>query len=68
MLIDDRHQAIIWTNAGILSIGPLKTHFGEALNQNVAVFIDEKAFGHFVSVSMYSPSKSSKFEPTLDTC
>ena len=26
-----RHQAIIWTNAGILSIGPLGTNFGEIL-------------------------------------
>ena len=24
-----RHQAIIWTNAGILSIGPLATKFSE---------------------------------------
>ena len=26
-----RHQAIIWTNAGILSIGPLETNFSENL-------------------------------------
>ena len=26
-----RHQAIIWTNAGILSIGPLGTNFNEIL-------------------------------------
>ena len=26
-----RHQAIIWTNAGILLIGPLGTNFGEIL-------------------------------------
>ena len=26
-----RHQAIIWTNAGILSIGPLGTNFREIL-------------------------------------
>ena len=26
-----RHQAIIWTNAGLLSIGPLRTYFSENL-------------------------------------
>ena len=26
-----RRQAIIWTNAGILSIGPLETNFSEIL-------------------------------------
>ena len=30
-LSPDRHQAIIWTNAGILIIGPLETHFSEIL-------------------------------------
>ena len=28
-LLPDRHQAIIWTNAGILLIGPLGTNFSE---------------------------------------
>ena len=28
-LLPDRRQAIIWTNAGILLTGPLKTNFGE---------------------------------------
>ena len=28
-----RRQAIIWTNAGILSIGPLETHFSEILTE-----------------------------------
>ena len=28
-----RRQAIIWTNDGILSIGPLGTHFGEILSE-----------------------------------
>ena len=26
-----RHQAIIWTNAGVLLIGPLETNFNEIL-------------------------------------
>ena len=30
-LSPDRRQAIIWTNAGILLIGPLGTHFSEIL-------------------------------------
>ena len=30
-LLPDRHQAIIWTNAGILSTGPLGTNFSEIL-------------------------------------
>ena len=31
VLSPDRRQAIIWTNAGILLIGPLGTNFGEIL-------------------------------------
>ena len=30
-LSPDRHQAIIWTNTGLLSIGPLRTYFSEIL-------------------------------------
>ena len=30
-LSPERRQAIIWTNAGILLIGPLGTNFGEIL-------------------------------------
>ena len=30
-LSPDRRQAIIWTNAGLLSIGPLRTYFSENL-------------------------------------
>ena len=30
-LLPDRHQAITWTNAGILLIGPLGTNFSEIL-------------------------------------
>ena len=30
-LSPDRRQAIIWTNAGLLSIGPLRTYFSEIL-------------------------------------
>ena len=30
-LLPGRYQAIIWTNAGILLIGPLRTYFNEML-------------------------------------
>ena len=50
-----QRQAIIWTNVGILLIGPLE----EIFNQKLYIFIKEKAFGfflrngrHFVLASM----------------
>ena len=54
-----RCQAIIWTNAGILLIGPLRINFSEILIEN-HIFIQENAFenvvcdivGHFVSIPM----------------
>ena len=54
-----RHQAIIWTNGGILLIGPLGTHFNELLIK-VQYFHSSKcvlkcsleSFVNFVSVSM----------------
>ena len=50
-----RRQAITWTNAGLLSIGPLGTNFSENLI-NIHTFIQENAIenvvcqigGHFV--------------------
>ena len=36
-LSPDRRQAIIWTNAGILSIGPLGTNFSEILFENQTI-------------------------------
>ena len=55
-----RHQAIIWTNAGVLLIGPLGTNFSEAVNAIETFFIQENAFenivcemaSNFVSASM----------------
>ena len=38
-----RRQAIIWTNAGILSIGPLGTNFSENINRNLYISIQENA-------------------------
>ena len=43
-----RHQAIIWTNAGILLILLLDTNFNELLSKIHAFFIQENAFKHIV--------------------
>ena len=43
-LSPDRRQAIIWTNAGILLIGPLGTNFSEILIKNYNIFFQENAF------------------------
>ena len=58
-LLPGRHQAIIWTNAGILFIGPLGTNFSEILIE-IHAFPFKKVHlkmsigngGHFVSASM----------------
>ena len=39
-LSPDQRQAIIWTNAGLLLFGPLKTNFSEIL---IEIFIQENA-------------------------
>ena len=39
-----RGQAITWTNAGLLSIGPLSDKFQWNSNRNTEVFINENAF------------------------
>ena len=54
-----RRQAIIRPNSGLLSIGPLGTHFSK-FESNTKFFIDENAFenvvcqigGHFVQGEM----------------
>ena len=38
------HQAIIWTNAGILSIWPLGTNFSEIFYRNSNIFVEENTF------------------------
>ena len=58
-LSPDRRQAIIWTNAGILLIGPLETNFSEILIE-ILTFHSRKCGwkcclrngGHLVSASM----------------
>ena len=43
-----RHRAIIWPNAGIISIGLLGTYFSEILIQIHIFFIQENAFENVV--------------------
>ena len=43
-LLPSWYQAFIWTNAGILLIGPLETNFNEILYQNPYIYIQENAF------------------------
>ena len=57
-LLPGRRQAIIWTNAGILLIGPLGTNFSEILIKSYTFSFKKMHFktlqigGHFVSASM----------------
>ena len=43
VLSPGRHQAITWTNAGLLSIGTSGTNFSEFFNRNSNIFIQEIA-------------------------
>ena len=47
-LSPDRRQVIIWTNAGILLIGPLGTNFSEMFYLNSNIFIQENSFEYVV--------------------
>ena len=50
-----RHQAIIWTNAGIVLIGPLRTNFSEIFDWNSNIFIEENTLEN-VACNMLSIS------------
>ena len=39
---------LVWTNAGILLIGPLETNFSEILSRNYNIFIHENVFENVV--------------------
>ena len=43
-----RRQAIIWNNAGLLSIGPMGTNFSKIRIANLSFFIQENAFENVV--------------------
>ena len=47
-LLPGRHQAIIWTGAGILLTGPSGIDFNEIFNQNSYIFILENLFENVV--------------------
>ena len=53
-LSPERCQTIIWTNAGILLIGPLGTNFSEILSEIHRKYVWKclRNVGHFVSTSM----------------
>ena len=46
-LLPIRHQAILWTNAGVLSIGPIRTNFSEILIK-IKIFIHKNASENIV--------------------
>ena len=48
-LLPGRRQAIIWTNAGILSIGPMGTNFGE-ISIAILIFLFKKMHLKVLSV------------------
>ena len=47
-LSPDRRQAIIWTNAGILLIGPLGTNLSETLSEIHTFSLNKNAFENVV--------------------
>ena len=59
------HQAIFWTSAGILSIGPLGTNFSEILN--AYIFINKNAFENGVC-KMASISSQPQWVNTPNMC
>ena len=52
-LSPDRRQAIIWTNAGILLIGPLGTNFSEIFNRNPDIVFQENTLESAVCKMAY---------------
>ena len=54
-----RRQAIIWTNAGILLIGPLGTNFRDIFFYQISyIFISENAIENFVCETVVILSRS----------
>ena len=43
-LLPLRRQAIIWTNAGILSVVPLETNVGKKINRDSNIFFEYNAY------------------------
>ena len=69
-------QAIIGTNAELLLIGPLGTHFNQIFNRNTYTFILKKSIwkcrlensGHFVNVNKYNLNIKAKQWCMFDRC
>ena len=61
-LSPERRQDIIWTNAGILLIGPLGTNFSEILLKNSNIFIEENTFENVVCEMFFIPSRPQCFK------
>ena len=61
-LSSQRRQAIIWTNAGIMLIGPLGTNFSEILIEiqtfsGINIFIEENTFENVVCEMLFISSR-----------
>ena len=56
-LAPERRQAIVWTNAGILLIGPLGTNFSEILIEIQTFFIEENTFENVVCEMLFISSR-----------
>ena len=56
-LSPERPQAIIWTNAGILLIGPLGTNFSEILIEIQTFFTEENTFENVVCKMLFISSR-----------
>ena len=52
-----RRQAIIWTNAGILLIGPLGTNFSEILIEKSNIFVEENTFENVFCEMLFISSR-----------
>ena len=63
-----RRQAIIWTNTGILLIGPLRTNFNEDFNLNSNIFIQENTFESVVCEMAAILSRPQRVNPHFGNC
>ena len=64
-LSPDRHQAIIWTNAGILLIGPSGTNFSEILIEILTLSLKKNAFESVVCETAAILSRPQCIKPAL---
>ena len=67
-LLPGRHQAIIWSHAGILSFEPLRTNFSEILIEIHIFLLKKNAFGNVVWKTARAAILSREDELTSITC